>query len=106
MPRATVESYHSMFIAFMSWIHGVDYDLDLAFSPAILGALTLHDITRFFKFKAFLISDDRDVVEQLIGLQGVSPLLWTCTKKVFHTLCQTPFPHGIESTIEEILQNL
>jgi hypothetical protein len=61
-----------MFIAFMSWIHGQDYALDHEFSVYVIGELTPLDITRFFKFKVFLISVNQDIIAATLDMHKKS----------------------------------
>jgi hypothetical protein len=57
-------TYKKLFIKFMDFIHGTVYDVQHEFTNAILGEIVPNDVVRFFKFKAFGITDDRDICEQ------------------------------------------
>jgi hypothetical protein len=71
MPRKSKEeTYKNYFIKFMSFIHRTEYDINHVFPDAILGELVPNDVVRFFKFKAFNIADDRDIVEAVDRASG------------------------------------
>jgi hypothetical protein len=60
MPKTIEENYKITFVKFMNFIHDTEYDIEHVFPThnAGLGKIAPNDIVWFFKFKAFLISDD------------------------------------------------
>jgi hypothetical protein len=90
----------------MNFIHGADYDHNHEFPVGVLGELTPNDVTRFFKFKAFGINDDRVIDKSTDRSTGCWSSTLDMYKKVFHTSCQTIFLRGIDSTMQLIQPTL
>jgi hypothetical protein len=63
MPKTKEENYKVYLIKFMNFIHDTEYDVEHVFPNEVLGEIVPNDIVRFFKFKAFLIEDDRAICE-------------------------------------------